>query len=679
MNTPRSSNCDLAAKKSRATSCTNCRQVKLKCDLKEKYPNPCSRCAANRHECRTDASFKRVPARSRIKDLESQIDQLKRDRAFSQATSTTSIEHTPELERRSSENGPANDHLTTYAISEVLSRGSPSSSDLSRTETRWLNLVELEEPLHFTLGGISIPFGHAVELFQHFEQHYFPHFCILEPITSLKRLFEESQFLFRAIILIAARSHERHVTLVDSCRPYLDRLQLTIIAEAVPSLLNLQALLLLCAFPFQESCPLYRDSGWTQLGLAINVARQMGLDKGKDEALYGTGTVPDSLNRHARHYRNMTWMKCFELDVQMSCWHGHLPSLVGSQFVRVTANFCETTPSHKYAAVVSVDVELAQALASLEDPAQAHSKPVRTFVERLNVVKTRWSAAWTLDAELELLIAKLYLYGAYLSGLELAPRGDDSFTSETLQATRIIAVQLASLITNLSADGQANALKLGFLQNYDPFPGRPKHHMRSAFYTAIVLFKYLDDDHRMTEEDRETAHNAFGRLYQMFSTCSSTNGGTDAMNAARTLQVIGKAIGQGRGHLKAHVTTRMGASLVHNAVWLASQIQAQEAQQANENALRVSPLPPRLPASENAFLIPPHTQPYNVPSEGYSSSNYAATTAAFEDAIFSAPVWDGTAVSLPNPDFAGYGVWDNSLFDNWQTSMPYPPGVGTCT
>ncbi|KAK4504194.1 hypothetical protein PRZ48_005110 [Zasmidium cellare] len=679
MNTPRSSNYDLAAKKSRATSCTNCRQVKLKCDLKEKYPNPCSRCAANRHECRTDASFKRVPARSRIKDLESQIDQLKRDRAFSQATSRSSVEYTPDIERRSSDNGPTNDNLAVYAVSEALSHGSPSSSDLSRTETRWLNLNDLDEPSHFILGGISISYGHAMELFQHFEQHYYPHFCILEPITSLKRLFEDSQYLFWAIVVIAARSHERHVSMVDGCRPYLDRLQLTVISEAVPSLLNLQALLLLCAFPFQESCPLYRDSAWTQLGLAINVARQMGLDKGKDEALFGTGMVPDSLNRHARHYRNMTWMKCFELDVQMSCWHGHLPSLVGSQFVRVTANFCETVPSCKYAAVVSVDVELAQALASFEDAVQAPSKLVRTFIERLNAVKLRWSSAWTLDAELELLIAKLYLYGAYLAAQELASHVDDNFYPEAMQATRTTAVQVSSLITNLSADAQANALKLGFLQNYDPFPGRPKHHMRSAFFTAIVLFKYLDNDHSMAEEDKDMARNGFGRLYQMFSTCSSTNGGTDAMNAARTLQVIGKSIGQGSGNLKPHVTTRMGASLVHNAVWLASQIQAQELQQSNENNMRLSPLPPEVSAGEGSFIIPPHTQACIGPSEGYSTSNFATATTAYDDVIFNGSVWDNAAVSLPNHDFTSYGVWDNSVFDGWGTNMPYPPVLGTCT
>lgn len=35
----------------------------LKCDLKARYPSPCSRCSSNRLDCRTDVNFKRIPAR----------------------------------------------------------------------------------------------------------------------------------------------------------------------------------------------------------------------------------------------------------------------------------------------------------------------------------------------------------------------------------------------------------------------------------------------------------------------------------------------------------------------------------------------------------------------------------------------------------------------------------------
>lgn len=632
------------------------------------YSNACSRCATNRHECKTDASFKRIPARSRIKDLESQINQLKRDRAFSQATSTKfSVESTPEAERCNSDNIRGNDNLAVYPVSEGPSLGSATNSDLSRRETRWLNLIEFDGPSHFSLGGTTLPYAHALELFQHFEDHYYSHFCILEPITSLKQLHADSEFLFWSIISIAARNHQRYAPLFDSVRQLLERLRAAIIMDSVPSFLNLQALLLLCAFPFHTSCPLYRDPSWTQLGLAINAARQMGLNKNKDEPLFGNRRAQDSINRHPRHIRHMTWMKCFQLDVEMSCWHGHVPSLASTQAPRTMSGLCDAVPPSKFAAQLSVDIELAQALTSIDDAAQPSSHVIRMCIDRLDTVKTNWSHVWSLDAELELLMAKLYMYAARLASPESSIQGNDDSYSDTLQASHATAVQLATLVTNLSAEAQANAPTYGFTPDHSPLPGHPKHHSQTAFFAAIVLFKYLDNDHAATEDDRESARNAFSKIFQMFSSFSSTSDGSESHNAALTLQVIGRAIGHGSGNLEPHVTTRMGASLMHNAVWLASQIQAGESQHSGEDIFgATSTRPPDV-----HIMVPPEPQSYSGSHVGYDTS-YITTTAPFEDIVFTGPSWGSATVSLPNIEF-GYSAWDNSVFDCWQGDLPYPP------
>ncbi|KAF2662882.1 hypothetical protein K491DRAFT_6097 [Lophiostoma macrostomum CBS 122681] len=47
-------------KKSRAKSCTACRQVKLRCNLRETFPGPCARCVGRKQECKIDPHFKRV-------------------------------------------------------------------------------------------------------------------------------------------------------------------------------------------------------------------------------------------------------------------------------------------------------------------------------------------------------------------------------------------------------------------------------------------------------------------------------------------------------------------------------------------------------------------------------------------------------------------------------------------
>lgn len=65
-------------------TCTECRQSKvritranktwgtqltrpqLKCDSKERFPSPCSRCEAKQLFCNVDAAFKRTPAKKSV-------------------------------------------------------------------------------------------------------------------------------------------------------------------------------------------------------------------------------------------------------------------------------------------------------------------------------------------------------------------------------------------------------------------------------------------------------------------------------------------------------------------------------------------------------------------------------------------------------------------------------------
>ncbi|KAH7242671.1 hypothetical protein BKA59DRAFT_481172 [Fusarium tricinctum] len=47
-------------------ACTECKQAKLRCDSKERFPNPCTRCHTRHLFCTVDAAFKRTPARKSV-------------------------------------------------------------------------------------------------------------------------------------------------------------------------------------------------------------------------------------------------------------------------------------------------------------------------------------------------------------------------------------------------------------------------------------------------------------------------------------------------------------------------------------------------------------------------------------------------------------------------------------
>lgn len=547
-----------------------------------------------------------------------------------------------------------------------MSHGSPSGSEISRTDIKWLGLIETNPPGHFDLDGFLLPYAHATELFQHFEDNYQPHFCIMEPVSSLQQLYNESQFLFWSIILVASRNHYRHAPSYERLRPLVTRMHMQIAAEAIQSLYDLQALLLLCTFPCHMPGQL-RDPGWPQIGTAINAARQIGLDKDRDEVVLG---AHPGLNRHPRYIRQMTWMKCFELDVQMSCWHGHLPSLGYPHHARTIARFCDTLPvAAGYAAVVSIHAELAQSLLALEDGMsagnQAPSFLVRMFNERLNAVKTKWSAAWSLDAEIELMTARLYLYGACL----LVPEEtsfqsrNDGFHAEMLQASQSAAVQLSTILTNVHDELMANLQSLGYSSRWWPLPGRPRHVARSAFFAATVLLKYLDDPHGTTDGDSEAAKNAFGKVYQMLSNAPDS-APTDYEEDPRSLEAAGRAIiSNDKGRLHSHVTSRMGASIRYNVIWLANSLNPHEESNPPSNVLE---------ELSNHFVLESHHPAYT----DYENI-FNPTTTAPANVVLNESLWDTTAAvcSMPGVDM-GFGAWDDSAFDSWQNSLPYPAAAG---
>lgn len=258
-------------KKSRATSCTSCRQVKLKCDLRERYPKPCSRCEISHHECKTDSSFKRVPARSRIKELETQLDRLKRDRAPSHPIDGHSAKLTPESEPRSLGHDLHNEVSASLSIAERLPYGPPTASGFSHIDERWLDITEDKTYSSFLLDDVQLQYYEALELFQHFEEHYRPRVSILSPVSSLRQLHHENWFLFWSIIAVAARNHPRYAA---RCEPIWHRLQRDCV-QALSSRLALlpdrQGLLLIMRLPDQyHQCSRRPEHSTSRFGYTID-------------------------------------------------------------------------------------------------------------------------------------------------------------------------------------------------------------------------------------------------------------------------------------------------------------------------------------------------------------------------------------------------------------------------
>lgn len=601
--------------------------------------------------------------RSRIRDLESQLDQLKRNRALMHATTLNEFDDNPER-RTSGDYHSIGAPDSCVVSSPPSSTTSPAASEISRAPVKWLNVVDNDLPTQFILDDVVLTYQDALDGFRHFDAYYVRHFHILDPVFSLLQLQHESRLLFWSIICVTAQTHVRLAQSFAQIRAAHAKLYHSSTQEALHSLLDLQAILVVCTWPYPASSK-QQDASYIQLGLAINTARQMGLDKCKDEMFMGTRDANNTLSQHSHHSRQLTWLKCFELDIQMSCWHGHLPSLALPHNLRSIMRFCDAaSASFTYTAIINIHVELAQSLLALEDSLSTGSKPqsymIRMFDERLASIKARWSAAWTLDAEIDFLVSKLYIYGLCLAKADeessvTAPIG---MHVELLQACHAVATQLINIMANQSAEMLVPGSSASILSTLHALPGHPKHHSRSMFFAAIVLLKFLDSAELPNPDDIDSARNAFGRAYQMFSRS------IDNSDAASTLEVCGRAIGNGQGHLKPYVTTRLAASLIFNAIWLAYQVRE------NEKLSVITSQPPTMDyATAQAHgVYAMQYDPILQQEHAYDIPSVAVTYAELQN------TWVQTTQSMATqilPEHAfSFGTWDNSIFDNWALASP---------
>lgn len=94
---------------------------------------------------------------------------------------------------------------TSKASTGLISRSSFGEAEAA--SLRWLSIDNSQETQWRSLELINLPPETVLELLSHFEQYYFPHLPILEPIESTSDIFEKSPLLFWTIMLVSCQWH----------------------------------------------------------------------------------------------------------------------------------------------------------------------------------------------------------------------------------------------------------------------------------------------------------------------------------------------------------------------------------------------------------------------------------------------------------------------------------------
>lgn len=510
-------------------------------------------------------------------------------------------------------------------------------------------------PLHLTLFECTVPYQDAVELFTHFARVYHAHCHFLGKVTSLSRLADDSKLLLWTIILIAAQHHERYHHRYLDIRLAHSRLISTTFAEAIQNPLDLQAMLLLCMWPGPVKSQ-WRDPTGMYLGAAIACARQMGLDKVKDEVFFGTRRAAHQLSKYQSGNLKSTWLKCFELDLQMSLWNGHLPTLAASRYLQSVKDFCrDPSVSRELANTMEIHAQTAQYLLLLdESPSQQMSWSLLTaFVQGVTSTKTANAPSWTPENDLVFHTAEMHICMTSFVRLTHDAASPDSskdastaYATEALQRAKECAIRIITSVSTIRKNLLGKATDV--LEQSYPLPGCPKHMSYITFYAATVLLKYLDSDLDPSVAQGD-ARDAFQEAYLFFHSCPISR---EHFDAGQTLEVAGRAIGRRQAHIRSPVTTRMGSSIIYNVAWLSGLLRGRDTDQEYATGLlrsadilgeTESPV-----AKEAVIETLKGVGPCQTTESMDSSHDWATWDKVYSDGMH-----------FP------FGVWDEALYDEW--------------
>lgn len=388
------------------TSCSFCRQHKIKCNASENYPNPCSRCERMALKCEIDPKF-RPKKGSQIQILKKDVDELKakielltrNETLLTQALnqhnlnflqqqqqqtnfnlspqqSTMSYHNTP-VQRPVVEGmvpSPRNSlhlddehhrlHLPQHLMLHMLNPRRNLQRQISHPE-----ITHLSQPIlthspapsstltytlisEFILGLVHLPLSKANELHERFISKHLPFFPIFES-NSATELYHKSQLLFWSIMLTSALS-EPEPELYMSLASLIKQLAIETCWIHTPRSTHvIQALIVLSLWPLPNE-KILDDCSYRFIGLAKKLSLQLGLHRG-GEFIQEFSRTQVSLGPNSEYWRTRSWLAVFFCEQFWSSVLG-LPPLINTTDYLIENARVDTSLPNNFRCLISLSI-----------------------------------------------------------------------------------------------------------------------------------------------------------------------------------------------------------------------------------------------------------------------------------------------------------------------------------
>ncbi|KAL5365339.1 hypothetical protein BJX96DRAFT_181543 [Aspergillus floccosus] len=303
-------------------ACRQCRQAKIRCELSTGGSIPCSRCRRMGHDCRLDTAFKRVNRRERLEDLEKEVQRLRSSVSTIPIAPSRPLQHVPTdpVPNASLEAGPSfvqarssepDESLLIPELSAAprLQRNTPTQNIAQEQTNPQSDILDEDSTLTCPRSLDFLKFsGKQIDShFNIFFQKYHPHAPILDPAISPDEYFSRSSLLFWAILLISSRRYSDEPGLLVSLTAPVKKLLWDTIANPPHTWHLVQAIVLLCLWPFPTSS-LSTDNTAVLVATAQTIAIRLGLHRPEaiqDFSRTRRRLTPDEIAEAAR-----TWTAC---------------------------------------------------------------------------------------------------------------------------------------------------------------------------------------------------------------------------------------------------------------------------------------------------------------------------------------------------------------------------------
>ncbi|CAI6097459.1 unnamed protein product [Clonostachys chloroleuca] len=297
--------------RAKVATCVNCRQMKVRCDAKELFPAACSRCGKKGLRCFIDPSFQRTAKRKRAEELEKELRKIK----ATSFASTSNTSAAPEDNLLGSPAEQPRDSLVPSSAYPEYSSAVPSSAFATER-----------------IGEIEVSPAAIAEIITAFFSFCHEDFPILPDLLYFVRGYNRCKFLFWVVIAIGSKSTENHEQLYTQLRPHIRLLVSDLDGAVEHALGTVQALLLLCwwPFPFQAT---RSDPSWSYSGLAVHTALRAGIHRPHH---FSDFMYNDRLDDAGIQAFRKAWIGCFIVNQLLASELG-VPSTVSVDNTIVSA------------------------------------------------------------------------------------------------------------------------------------------------------------------------------------------------------------------------------------------------------------------------------------------------------------------------------------------------------